>query len=163
MSESEQVVFGAICLLIWVVIFGAFGAIVGARGNARGTGMLLGILFGPIGILVSFALDKRDRCPKCKSRVEPGAMICSKCHCHLIEQPSEEEYDDTPETVDFACKHCGDVMTRPLEDVGKTVICDCGEMIKVNGKRPTLRDCPDCRHEISRRAVSCPHCGCPTA
>lgn len=26
-----------------------------------------------------------------------------------------------------------------------------------------LRPCPDCGQEVSRRAVSCPHCGCPLA
>lgn len=24
-----------------------------------------------------------------------------------------------------------------------------------------LQPCPDCRRSISRRAASCPHCGCP--
>jgi hypothetical protein len=26
---------------------------------------------------------------------------------------------------------------------------------------PNLRPCPDCGSYVSRRAVSCPHCGCP--
>ncbi len=164
MSNDEQLTLCAIYFVVQLLIGGSLGAIVGGRRHARKAGMILGMLFGPLGIIVAFALDGRPRCPKCKARVEPGAAICAGCHTSLSPADPEPEYDDEePETVDFACRHCQNVMTRPIDDVGKNVICDCGELIKVKGKRPTLRDCPDCRREISRRAASCPHCGCPTA
>jgi predicted RNA-binding Zn-ribbon protein involved in translation (DUF1610 family) len=31
------------------------------------------------------------------------------------------------------------------------------------GKRTNLIACPDCEREVSRRAASCPNCGCPIA
>jgi hypothetical protein len=35
---------------------------------------------------------------------------------------------------------------------------------RIEEKEPSrLRPCPDCRRDVSTRAVQCPHCGCPCA
>ena len=46
---------------------------------------------------------------------------------------------------------------------------NCGEKVKSNKNKPNkplnppsgLIDCPDCKNPVSRRAKSCPNCGCP--
>jgi hypothetical protein len=34
---------------------------------------------------------------------------------------------------------------------------------KVDPPKPNLIACPDCDNQVSFRAISCPHCGCPIA
>ena len=58
------------------------------------------------------------------------------------------------------CRHCGGSFEADDSDRGKMADCpDCGIVIPVIPD--TLEYCPDCGSLISRRAVSCPHCGSP--
>lgn len=42
-------------------------------------------------------------------------------------------------------------------------ICDsCFDDLTTDSKLPKLINCHDCDKEISARATTCPHCGCPT-
>jgi len=68
---AVNAIVGAIC-----------GAIVGNRREAGGSGLMLGLLFGPIGVLTAFALDGRDCCPRCTGRVEQVGKRTHICpHC----------------------------------------------------------------------------------
>jgi hypothetical protein len=44
--------FEALVLLIWVAAAAAAGAVIGARKGRRGTGIMLGLVFGWIGVIV---------------------------------------------------------------------------------------------------------------
>lgn len=165
MSESDGVLVVELAgLVIYLCTFGKLGAMIARKKNAATRGAFVGMAFGPIGLLIAGFLDERPSCPKCKTRVDPSATICSGCRCPLTDYSHEaiEDEDDHSAIVEFSCHRCQSVMKRPSDDIGKKVVCDdCGELIKVKGNR--LRACSDCSREISRRAVSCPHCGCPVA
>ena len=58
------------------------------------------------------------------------------------------------------CTHCGKEYTIENEYLGKTVRCDaCGCDFTISNSR--MEPCQDCGAMISKRAISCPHCGAP--
>ncbi len=58
------------------------------------------------------------------------------------------------------CTHCGKEYSIENEYLGKTVRCDaCGCDFTISNSR--LEPCQDCGAMISKRAISCPHCGAP--
>lgn len=67
-------------LLFWLAISLAIGGALGEKlKGQRRAGMLLGV-FGPIGwICVILLSDKRTKCRKCMSAMNPGAVRCAKC------------------------------------------------------------------------------------
>jgi hypothetical protein len=66
-----------------MIVCGVLGRAVGAARMAYYTGMLLGLFFGPLGVLVAFAVDKRTQCPNCFSRLGGLARECPYCHAKL--------------------------------------------------------------------------------
>ena len=78
-------------IVLWWVIFGiAAGIVTAAKSqNALGfiAGFLLGVLLGPIGLLISFFIKpskgklmkgKRE-CPYCKEAINAQATVCPHC------------------------------------------------------------------------------------
>ncbi|WP_437228383.1 hypothetical protein SH661x_000881 [Planctomicrobium sp. SH661] len=67
--------------LIFVVagICALAGAAVASSKNAGGGGFMLGLLFGPLGVLISCFLDNRPRCIHCREGITEGANICPHC------------------------------------------------------------------------------------
>ena len=70
-------------LIVQAVICAICGGIVGSNKKAGLVGMLLGFLFGPIGVITAFACDGRSRCPACKVRIDDEATLCPSCHSEL--------------------------------------------------------------------------------
>ena len=71
---------GFACPLLLVWGFSALaGHFVGSRKLAGLDGMVMGLLFGPLGVLVATQLDNRKKCLHCRSRVESDASICPCC------------------------------------------------------------------------------------
>jgi len=68
-----------IYLILWLIVSGVVGGAIGKTRNCPAVGVLLGILFGPIGWLLAFLNDRREKCPQCMSRLEDGAMRCRFC------------------------------------------------------------------------------------
>lgn len=66
-------------LVISCIIFGVLGAIVGSRREKGVMGFYLGLLLGPIGVIVAFALDGRQSCVKCNSRLNGKPAVCPHC------------------------------------------------------------------------------------
>jgi hypothetical protein len=52
--------------------------------------VLLGLLFGPLGVLAAFALDARATCPRCYGRIDAEAYICMYCHTPLRKREEED-------------------------------------------------------------------------
>lgn len=58
-----------------------FAAKIGERKGNRRDGFILGLLFGPLGVLFAFLLDDKraSTCPRCKKQNIQTNMFC--CHC----------------------------------------------------------------------------------
>lgn len=78
-------------IVVWWVIFGiAAGVVTASKSqNALGfvPGFLLGVLLGPLGLLISFFIKpsksklmkgKRE-CPFCKEPINAAAIVCPHC------------------------------------------------------------------------------------
>ncbi len=79
MLEAMGVMFFLFLVLAGALMCGFLGAVVAARNDAPGLGFLMGLLFGPIGVIVAFALDGRPKCAKCAGRLDPNATVCQHC------------------------------------------------------------------------------------
>lgn len=64
--------------VIWI-LFGVGAALVARNKGASGClWFLLGVLFGPFGLLFAFLISGK-LCPHCKSRIHKEATKCPKC------------------------------------------------------------------------------------
>ncbi len=85
-SEAAQgriAFLAAAAYTVSMVVCAVLGRAVGAARMAFYTGMLLGLFFGPMGVLVAFAVDKRTQCPNCFSRLDGLARQCPYCRVIL--------------------------------------------------------------------------------
>ena len=60
------------------------GGAVGKPKMAYVTGLFLGLFFGPLGVFVASAIDKRPKCGQCFSRLSGLPRECPCCHARLI-------------------------------------------------------------------------------
>jgi len=73
-----------VAIVASVVLFGIIGYFVGEKREAGGIGALLGILLGPIGVLIAaIVADERKKCPQCLERINTGAKICASCRTQI--------------------------------------------------------------------------------
>jgi predicted amidophosphoribosyltransferase len=68
--------------LIWLLCAVA-GAMIGSSKGETGTGFVLGLLFGPFGILFAWLKGNRQTCQACKSSIHAEATICPNCRTPL--------------------------------------------------------------------------------
>ena len=62
---------------------------IAADRRARWAGFLLGFVFGPLGVMMAFWLDRREKCPLCRERVSEDATLCPSCRSHLTWRDSK--------------------------------------------------------------------------
>ena len=68
-------------IALWAM-FGVAAAIVGSnRGGSGGNWFLVGLLLGPIGLVLAFTAGVQ--CPHCRSKINPKAETCPKCQRDL--------------------------------------------------------------------------------
>lgn len=71
----------------------------------------------------------------------------------------------TDKTLDSAINNAVESLHLLKEQISYTVVGCSKDTITIEAWRKLeqskLRKCPDCDKEISRKAESCPHCGCP--
>jgi len=66
--------------LILGLFFAIVAALIGSRKGQGGLGFILGLLFGPFGILIMlFTKGSRRECPYCKEIVKQDATVCPHC------------------------------------------------------------------------------------
>ena len=85
---------GEICMKTGFVVAGLYlvlmitctlmGGAVGKPRMAYVTGLFLGFFFGPLGVFVASAIDKRPKCGQCFSRLSGLPRECPSCHARLI-------------------------------------------------------------------------------
>ena len=80
---------GLVCFTVFVNLIicapMAFG--LAARKDAGFTGFMLGLFFGPLGIIAATLLDDRQRCPHCGDPVNRDFATCPSCRgaVHWVE------------------------------------------------------------------------------
>lgn len=76
-------------MFLWLLCGLWAGSINKGKGHPYATGFILGILFGPIGVIIAAISGKVElrtaTCPYCRERIMPGAFICEHCHSKLKE------------------------------------------------------------------------------
>jgi hypothetical protein len=66
-------------ILIWVISAIA-AAVIGSGKGEGATGFLVGVLFGPLGVLfAALSSGNRVRCSSCAESMRKGARICPHC------------------------------------------------------------------------------------
>lgn len=77
-----------LALLAVGFLCGLIAAMIGQRKGAAGSGFLLGLLLGPLGIVIALVMrGNRVACPHCKELVQKAASVCPHCRERLA-QPS---------------------------------------------------------------------------
>jgi hypothetical protein len=67
-------------LVAWFAFCGGIGALIGRARGRISSGLVWGVLLGPLGWLVTALLpDHRLECPLCKGTVPQGAVRCMHC------------------------------------------------------------------------------------
>ena len=71
-------------LLLWILVLGGIGYVIGQRKGRPVGGFILGALIGPIGwLLVGFGNSYGLKCPSCKGQVPKDATKCMHCGSEL--------------------------------------------------------------------------------
>lgn len=88
MLLASESLSGLLCVAVIVnVICGPIAAGIAARREAGLTGLMLGLFFGPLGIIAAGFLDERQACPHCGNAVNNNFATCAACHgaVHWVE------------------------------------------------------------------------------
>ena len=72
------------CIVV-AVVSALVGAVVCHEKRASGAGFMLGLLFGPIGILIAvLAVDNREPCNNCGGRFSGMPNNCPHCNVEFV-------------------------------------------------------------------------------
>jgi hypothetical protein len=83
----EWIIFGIAC--------GIVAAMIGSRKGVGRAGFSVGILLGPIGILIAIFMEgNRKECPYCKELIHKDARVCP--HCQREVMGSHTDIDANP-------------------------------------------------------------------
>lgn len=75
---------GIICVVVVCWLSCSFlGYLAGQAKCAAAEGAILGLVFGPLGIIVACFIDGRPKCPHCSGRYDAGAKVCPHCRASL--------------------------------------------------------------------------------
>lgn len=85
----------ALILFSILVCAALAGTIAGMRGASVALGVIVGLLLGPIGVLIACVLPRRrvetvatgapmKRCPFCAEAIQPAARVCRYCNRELV-------------------------------------------------------------------------------
>jgi|HubBroStandDraft_6_1064221.scaffolds.fasta_scaffold910398_1 hypothetical protein len=72
---------GVVLIVFWVVVVNPLvGCAIGERKGNVATGIILGLLLGPIGWLVTaMCFSNLRKCPFCSEDIKPDAKVCRYC------------------------------------------------------------------------------------
>ena len=69
--------------LLWAGLRGVLGYVLGSPHGRGPEGLILCILFDPVGLLISFLLPRGRTCPFCGASIVKKAVRCIHCQKHL--------------------------------------------------------------------------------
>lgn len=69
----------ALAILIWLACGIGAAIVARTRGASSGLWFVLGVLFGPFGLLFSFLSGPSGECAYCRKRIHPEAVKCPYC------------------------------------------------------------------------------------
>lgn len=75
-----------IYILIWIAC-ALIGAVIGSKKGEAGSGFLIGLVFGPLGVIFALlSTGNRKPCLHCKEPIHKNAAICPHCRTALSTQ-----------------------------------------------------------------------------
>lgn len=99
------------------------GVVVGSPRNAALTGFVFGLLFGPLGVLVTLAFDYRAQCPRCHGRINGSPEICQHCRSPLRDR-SASAAAAAPRTREITrCPVCAESLDSDAPRDGARIWC----------------------------------------
>ncbi len=109
-------------LIFWFFISALVGGMIGQGRGCPGFGVLLGLLLGPLGWLLTLLNDKRTPCPECLRPCPTGARRC-QCGAQFtvpigyVANVNEKicPYCARPCGNEFNCRKCGKALPRPAK------------------------------------------------
>lgn len=129
-----------IYIITWLVCGFICSMIAGAKGRGAGTFFVLGVLFGPLGVVLCAVVPRNDRaieqdavksgdmkkCPHCAEVVKAEANICKHCRSSLAEEkktnsPARDLYG-SPGRLETICR-CGQVISFSKSRIGEAMEC----------------------------------------
>ena len=97
-AVSEELGFSwTVYVFVWLIVGGFLGGILGTFNGAPDIGALLGVAFGPLGVIGTLAIDVRRQCPMCKGKLEGQPVHCPYCSVGLYYK--DRTSATTPKTV----------------------------------------------------------------
>lgn len=86
MADSVAIIW-IVLIVGWFVCISSAGDIAAQR-HCRGTGVLLGLIFGPLGVIAAGFLDARPQCPNCGERRNGTRQqpfpVCPHCQFQFL-------------------------------------------------------------------------------
>jgi RNA polymerase subunit RPABC4/transcription elongation factor Spt4 len=107
--------------LIWIVCIALSVAISQEKGRSSAEGLLLGLLLGPVGVVISAVLPKNEaalevralssgamrKCPYCAELVKSQATVCRYCGRDIPIAPLDKVLYTHDGLVAYKCRNCG--------------------------------------------------------
>jgi len=112
-----------IAVLIWIAC-GIVAAIIGSGKGEGCAGFILGVVLGPIGILLALASSgNRRACPYCKEMIHREALVCPRCQRDLPISPVSTPTPVPPSpAVSAAARAAGRAVARAFNHTEITTI-----------------------------------------
>lgn len=83
----------AVLPLLWI-LFAIVAALIGSPKGQGVLGFILGLLFGPLGVLIMlFTKGSKRECPYCKELVKQNATVCAHCQKEITPATREQQWD----------------------------------------------------------------------
>ena len=159
--QKRSLEMEGLIILVWIACAG-IGYGVGKQKNAGRQGAALGLLLGPIGVLVASAVDCRPCCPVCGTRLNLHPFLCPQCETRF----QWAEVDSLRGSGDSS-KPYRPAWARATGEGGETKLAKYfppfAGIAAGLANEANLLPCPDCGNYVSRLAKACPKCGRPIA